>query len=165
MTTVLTFEVPRWQQRAACTDDDAELFFPASDTPTLAQLAAVQICEHCPVKVECSVWADEQGITDGTWGGEMQAARRSRLRRNAVTARPPGMSYQAKVNAVRRLAHAGHPDSAISTATGIPHGTVTSIRRQHQIPAGTQVRRHRREAASAGLSRQAADRLAAGGAR
>jgi WhiB family transcriptional regulator, redox-sensing transcriptional regulator len=60
-----------WRHRAACRDEDPELFFPMGKSgPAIQQLAeAKAVCERCPVKDECLRWALETGQNDGVWGG------------------------------------------------------------------------------------------------
>jgi WhiB family redox-sensing transcriptional regulator len=65
--------------RAACTDQDPDLFFPISETgPGLRQIAAAkEICAHCPVTAECLEWAVRTSQPDGVWGGRSAAERRA----------------------------------------------------------------------------------------
>jgi WhiB family redox-sensing transcriptional regulator len=68
-----------WRDRAACRDEDPELFFPAAGAgSTLGRIqvaAAVRVCEHCPVRTSC---ADEVQRTRGTgiWAGQHYEAGR-----------------------------------------------------------------------------------------
>jgi WhiB family redox-sensing transcriptional regulator len=77
-----------WRDRAACRDEDPELFFPISiGGPSLRQIAqAKQICARCPVRRECLDWALATGQDAGVWGGLAPAERRAvaRARRTAV---------------------------------------------------------------------------------
>jgi WhiB family redox-sensing transcriptional regulator len=54
-----------WLDRAECSPDTAELFWPVGEEPGLAK----QICRACPVIRECGRWALDNRITDGVWGG------------------------------------------------------------------------------------------------
>jgi WhiB family redox-sensing transcriptional regulator len=78
-----------WRDRAACTGEDPELFFPpgASNTALyLAQAArAKRVCAACPVREICGEWAVREGIDDGIFGGLDPAQRRAR-RAEPVTA-------------------------------------------------------------------------------
>lgn len=56
--------VPPWVEHAACTPDDADLFF----TPGLAASARA-LCRICPVREECLRDARKRGEKDGIWGG------------------------------------------------------------------------------------------------
>lgn len=56
-----------WRDQAACTDvDDLEIFFP--DTAHEYKKAK-QICESCPVSLQCLTWSVENDIGFGVWGG------------------------------------------------------------------------------------------------
>ena len=71
--------IGHWTGRAACRapGTDPEVFFPVSDTPPPAQLAAArQICARCPVKAPCLEWALRTGEPAGIWAGTTPAERR-----------------------------------------------------------------------------------------
>jgi WhiB family redox-sensing transcriptional regulator len=75
-----------WTDRAACRDEDPELFFPISMTgPGRAQAEeAKAVCGRCPVRQECLEYALATGQESGIWGGltedERRALRRARGR-------------------------------------------------------------------------------------
>lgn len=73
-----------WRDRAACRDEDPELFFPTGTTgPALQQIdAAKAICARCPVLSECLAFALETGQDYGIWGGLTPEERRALRRRN-----------------------------------------------------------------------------------
>jgi WhiB family redox-sensing transcriptional regulator len=79
-----------WRHRAACRDEDPELFFPIGNTgPALLQIEeAKQVCRRCDVVEECLTWALESGQDAGVWGGlsedERRALKRRRQRANAA---------------------------------------------------------------------------------
>jgi WhiB family transcriptional regulator, redox-sensing transcriptional regulator len=77
----------RWQDRAACRDEDPELFFPVgvpTAKPYQAQEAdAKKVCARCPVRTECLTWALETGLDHGVWGGLTEHERRALLARRA----------------------------------------------------------------------------------
>ena len=52
-----------WRHRAACLDEDPELFFPIGNTgPALLQIEeAKQVCRRCEVRDACLQWALEAG--------------------------------------------------------------------------------------------------------
>ena len=52
-----------WRHRAACRDEDPELFFPIGNTgPALQQIEeAKAVCRTCPVIDTCLKWALETG--------------------------------------------------------------------------------------------------------
>lgn len=71
-----------WRDRAACRDEDPELFFPISTGgPSLRQIAlAKQVCRRCPVRSDCLDWALTTGQDAGVWGGLGPAERRALAR-------------------------------------------------------------------------------------
>jgi WhiB family redox-sensing transcriptional regulator len=71
-----------WTDRAACRDEDPELFFPISATgPGRAQAAeATAVCARCPVRGECLEYALTTGQEAGIWGGLTEEERRARGR-------------------------------------------------------------------------------------
>lgn len=76
-----------WRHRAACRDEDPELFFPVGNSgPALLQIAeAKTVCRRCPVLSGCLSWALESGQDAGVWGGMSEDERRALKRRNART--------------------------------------------------------------------------------
>lgn len=67
-----------WRQRAACRDEDPELFFPVSDTGPGARQAAraKAVCARCPVRAGCLDYAFENGLDHGIFGGLTERERR-----------------------------------------------------------------------------------------
>ena len=86
--TKFRFEEDRmdWRHKAACRDEDPELFFPIGNTgPALGQIeAAKAICRVCTVVNECLQWAIETGQDSGVWGGLSEDERRALGRNPAV---------------------------------------------------------------------------------
>jgi WhiB family redox-sensing transcriptional regulator len=74
-----------WRHRAACRDEDPELFFPIGNTgPALLQIEeAKQVCRRCPVTEACLRWALGSGQDAGVWGAMSEDERRALKRRNA----------------------------------------------------------------------------------
>lgn len=72
-----------WRHRAACRDEDPELFFPVSDIgPGARQVAeAKAVCARCPVRAQCLDYAMTNRLTDGIFGGATEAERRELSRR------------------------------------------------------------------------------------
>ncbi|MER5509332.1 WhiB family transcriptional regulator [Streptomyces sp. NPDC002766] len=70
--------------RAACADEDPELFFPVSSTgPALLQIElAKAVCRRCPLMESCLEGALERGEL-GVWGGTDENERRRMKRRAA----------------------------------------------------------------------------------
>ena len=87
MTQVIAVQGIDWRHRAACRDEDPELFHPvASGGPALLEVArAKAVCAFCPVKPECLAWALARGEY-GIWGGATENERREMKRRAAASA-------------------------------------------------------------------------------
>lgn len=81
-----------WRHRAACRDEDPELFFPIGTTgPSLLQVdEAKAVCRRCDAVDECLSWALDSDQDAGVWGGlsedERREARRLRVRTALRTA-------------------------------------------------------------------------------
>ncbi|WP_216205344.1 WhiB family transcriptional regulator [Amycolatopsis aidingensis] len=73
-----------WRHRAACRDEDPELFFPVSDVgPGAAQVAqAKAVCARCPVRAQCLQYALDNGLDYGIYGGTTERERRDLVRRS-----------------------------------------------------------------------------------
>ena len=78
-----------WPDRAACRDQDTELWFPVSPT-AVPDPHARATCAGCPVRLDCLEFAlaNPKLAACGMWGGltedERQAERRRRQRRGAA---------------------------------------------------------------------------------
>ncbi len=74
-----------WRHRAACLEEDPELFFPIGNTgPALLQIEeAKAVCRRCEVVDTCLKWAIESGQDAGVWGGLSEDERRALKRRTA----------------------------------------------------------------------------------
>lgn len=76
-----------WRSRAACRDEDPELFFPIGTTgPAVEQSdAAKRVCSSCDVREECLEFALGSNQDAGIWGGltedERKSLKRARQRR------------------------------------------------------------------------------------
>jgi WhiB family redox-sensing transcriptional regulator len=72
------------RSRAACVDEDPELFFPIGDTgPALLQIEeAKAVCRRCPLMESCLQGALDRNES-GVWGGLSEKERRSLKRRAA----------------------------------------------------------------------------------
>jgi WhiB family transcriptional regulator, redox-sensing transcriptional regulator len=75
-----------WRTRAACRDEDPELFFPVSEIGPGARQTerAKAVCARCPVRAQCLEYALDSGLDHGIFGGTTDAERR-RLRRRTRT--------------------------------------------------------------------------------
>lgn len=78
-----------WRHRAACLDEDPELFFPVGNTgPAALQIAVAKaVCRRCDVTDACGQWALDTGQDSGVWGGLAEEERRTIRRRNATQRR------------------------------------------------------------------------------
>ena len=74
-----------WRDRAACLDEDPELFFPIGNTGlALVQVEeAKAVCRRCEVVDICLKWAVEFGQDAGVFGGLSEDQRRALKRRDA----------------------------------------------------------------------------------
>jgi WhiB family redox-sensing transcriptional regulator len=72
-----------------CRGTDPDLFFPVGTTgQALVQIArAKEVCDECPVRVECLDYAIATNQDSGIWGGLDEEQRRSIRRLNAARQR------------------------------------------------------------------------------
>ncbi|WP_031522220.1 WhiB family transcriptional regulator [Streptomyces sp. NRRL F-5123] len=75
--------IPDWQHRAACRDEDPELFFPVGTSgPALLKVEEARaVCRRCAVMDACRRWALDTGQEAGVWGGLSEDERRTVRRR------------------------------------------------------------------------------------
>lgn len=61
-----------WHAEAACRDHpDPDMWFPGPGVSRRAQ-RAVEICQSCPVQIECAQHAADHGEGFGIWGGRIK---------------------------------------------------------------------------------------------
>jgi WhiB family redox-sensing transcriptional regulator len=74
-----------WRNRAACLDEDPELFFPVGNTgPAFDQIEEAKlVCFRCEVIETCLNWAIDSRQDAGVWGGLSADERRALKRRTA----------------------------------------------------------------------------------
>lgn len=74
-----------WRDKAACREEDPELFFPIGTTghAVLQIDEAKAVCQRCEVTETCLRWALDTGQDAGVWGGLAEDERRTLRRRNA----------------------------------------------------------------------------------
>lgn len=67
-----------WRARAACREEDPELFFPVGQGPdaTAQTGQAKEVCRRCPVMDQCLQWALETRQDAGVWGGASEQERK-----------------------------------------------------------------------------------------
>ena len=77
-----------WRNRAACLDEDPELFFPVGNTgPALLQIQeAKAVCSRCEVVDPCLRLAIDSSKDTGVFGGLSEEERQT-LRRRTTRAR------------------------------------------------------------------------------
>jgi WhiB family transcriptional regulator, redox-sensing transcriptional regulator len=75
-----------WRGRAACRDENPELFFPIGDgAAAQEQVARAKVvCGRCPVRQQCLDFALSTGQDAGIWGG-LTAAERRLVRRDRLS--------------------------------------------------------------------------------
>jgi WhiB family transcriptional regulator, redox-sensing transcriptional regulator len=83
--------IPAWTAKAACLDEDPELFYPKGNTgAALAQIEqAKAVCSRCPVMKECLDWALKTDEHHGVWGGKSEDERRT-MRKRRGSGKPRG---------------------------------------------------------------------------
>ena len=76
-----------WLNRAACLDQDPELFQPVSEVgPGARQVAqAKAVCDRCDVRARCLAYALDNGL-GGILGGLTENERRTLMRRRPSAA-------------------------------------------------------------------------------
>lgn len=86
-----------WRHRAACRDEDPELFFPVSDMGPGAQQTAraKAVCARCPVRAQCLAYALDNGLDYGIFGGATERERRDLVRRQRQSGTRPGVRGKA----------------------------------------------------------------------
>ncbi|MFE4823887.1 WhiB family transcriptional regulator [Streptomyces sp. NPDC056704] len=87
-----------WLRRAACVNEDPDLFFPVGTAgPALEDVAdAKRVCGRCPVIAPCLAWALSMGQTSGVWGGTGEVERAALLRRTRDKTGGKGAATVAK---------------------------------------------------------------------
>lgn len=76
-----------WQDHAACSSEDPDLWFPIGADHAVSQTKrAKRVCYRCPVMPECRTYALTHHERHGVWGGLTEREREDILR--ARTHRP-----------------------------------------------------------------------------
>lgn len=70
-----------WRRRARCRDGDPDAMF----VPGAEQNIAKRVCQPCPVRYECLVFALDNRIEFGVYGGKTERERRQLLKRHPST--------------------------------------------------------------------------------
>jgi len=92
-----------WRSRAACLDEDPELFFPIGNTnPAFRQIERAKVvCGGCNVAQTCLNWAMETRQDDGVRGGLSVDERHLLKRRNDRLVRHPMLTERGARRASR----------------------------------------------------------------
>jgi WhiB family redox-sensing transcriptional regulator len=110
-----------WRLRAACRQEDPELFHPIGTRgPALTALAeARRVCDTCTVHDDCLQWAMSHDVDHGVWGGLGEDQRRLLKRRSSrhqdrpsprADPTPSGRARQSGLqSAGDRAQHGGQP--------------------------------------------------------
>ena len=99
VTEFLSVVSPPWKAEAACTPDQADLFFPERGEDADE---AKRICAGCTVRRECLIYALANNERHGIWGGTSRRERR-KLTVAAITNKPlPPVRYFTDVIVARR---------------------------------------------------------------
>lgn len=87
-----------WRHRAACKDEEPELFFPVGNSgPALVQIAeAKAVCRRCPVTSSCLGYALATGQDAGVWGGTDEEERRNLARNTSPSRRQKSVKAAAR---------------------------------------------------------------------
>jgi WhiB family transcriptional regulator, redox-sensing transcriptional regulator len=87
-----------WRHRAACLEEDPELFFPIGNTgPALLQIEeAKAVCRRCDVVDTCLKWAIESGQDAGVWGGMSEDERRAQCAAFSYRRRSPALLLRSR---------------------------------------------------------------------
>lgn len=72
-----------WRDLALCQGMDPNTFFPVSSKGAVLTdiTEAKRVCGLCPVQGPCLIWAVDQGVDHGIWGGLTETERRELQRR------------------------------------------------------------------------------------
>lgn len=145
-----------WRNRAACTGSEPELWFALDDTDDHAM--AREICEGCPVRLACGVFANRTRQAAGIWAGFDVVHQRRRFRSwlvaHGVIKAPPacrecgeelvglgvspvcGLCKQGMVPAgpyiayVEDLLASGWTMAEIARRTGAPYSSISKLKRR-----------------------------------
>lgn len=85
---------PDWREHAACRGLPASIFFfqsylPRRDANPVKLARARQICNTCPVKLECLEYALDNPREEGIWAGTTEKDRRNLRRKRRRNVRQP----------------------------------------------------------------------------
>lgn len=134
-----------WRLRAACRDEDPELFFPVGTSgPAIEQTAeAKAVCRRCEVTSDCLSFAITEGLPEGIFGGRTPAERPKPKRRKpgpkpdvdevvvarAIAGKRVGrrLTPRERVQVAEQLMAAGGTFSAAAEASGCSWSTLRGL--------------------------------------
>ncbi len=121
-----------WRHKAACRDEDPELFYPVGNSgPALLQIAeAKTVCRRCSVADSCLDWALASGQEWGVWGGTSEDERRALKRGGTRTRR--GTSDQTHRSDVTNLPDLPRDVDAHTVQALIDGNTMTGATRDER---------------------------------
>lgn len=124
-----------WRSKAACREEDPDLFFPLGDGWAARQQTdeAKAVCRRCPAMDWCLQWALETKQESGVWGGlsedERYALRgRTRSRRLVNGLTHTDNIIQNRLAEFRELESSGLDDLGIARKLGTNVQTILRVR-------------------------------------
>lgn len=127
-----------WRLRAACRDEDPELFFPAAVNDTgLHQVqtdAAKQVCARCDVQQQCLTWSLDNEVTEGVFGGTSEVERQDmiRVRSRGSRKRRDRSVSEIDVQIILRELDDGIRLAPLQQKTGIDRHVLLRVWREHR---------------------------------
>lgn len=125
---------PNWRASAACSEVDADLFFPigANNAAREQAAAAKRVCSGCLVQDTCLQWALENRQDAGVWGGLTEEERYAlhRRRGGGYWARRRDVAehmYETRLDEFRELLTQGLEPREIAEALGTNVQTVNRL--------------------------------------
>lgn len=107
-----------WRDKAACRGADSDVFFPERGE---SADPARQVCARCPVRQPCLVYALDEKIAHGIWGGLTERERRVlRVPRQRA-------SRRERDRAVMAAEAAGYSRQEIARTFGLSRTSVSRI--------------------------------------
>jgi hypothetical protein len=112
--------LPAWRAKAACLDEDPELFFPSGTTGAALEQTqqAKAVCQRCPVRAQCLEWAIKPIRTRVCGAGRAKMSGAHCAAHNNVTNAPTRDDGPQKSS--RRLwSVVGRPAAAVEFSTDL----------------------------------------------
>lgn len=132
-----------WMADGLCRETDPEIFFPEKGQGRAdVTRAAKRVCHRCEVTDRCLEYALDTRDPWGIWGGHTTPEREALLSarangqvslvavRKAVSGVATALTYEERVETVRRLLQREHPNRERIAAVGLPADVVTELEQQ-----------------------------------